>query len=142
MLYREVADFYEKVEATTKRLEITALLVDMLRNASCDEIANVVYMTHGRLFPDFYPEKIGMAEKMAIRTLSTVCRMEQSKVEAMWKQVGDAGLLGEQMLRASSPSGLGSEALTVNEVHDSLSKMALSSGPGSQEMYRMQLKKT
>ena len=133
MLYREVADFYEKVEATTKRLEITALLVDMLRNASCDEIANVVYMTHGRLFPDFYPEKIGMAEKMAIRTLSTVCRMEQSKVEAMWKQVGDTGLLGEQMLRSSSPSGLGSEALTVNEVHGSLSKMALSSGPGSQE---------
>ncbi len=134
MLYREVANFYEKVEATTKRLEITALLVDMFRNASCEEMANVVYMTHGRLFPDFYPEKIGMAEKMAIRTLSTVCRVEQARVEAMWKQIGDVGLLGEQMLTVSSPTGFGSAALTVNDVHRSLSKMASASGQGSQEM--------
>jgi DNA ligase-1 len=134
MLYREVANFYEKVEATTKRLEITSLLVEMFRNAGCDEIANVVYMTHGRLFPDFYPEKIGMAEKMAIRTISTVCRVEQPRIEAMWKEIGDIGLLGEQMLSVSASSGLGSGSLSVNEVHKSLSKMASASGQGSQEM--------
>ncbi len=132
MLYREVADFYEKVEATAKRLEITSHLADMLRKSDCSEIAFVVYLTHGRLFPDFYPDKIGMAEKMALRTLSTVCRMDQSSVESMWKESGDIGLLGEKLLLKSSSSFPGKE-LSVAEVHRSLVKITTATGQGSQE---------
>ncbi len=133
MLYREVAEFYEKVEATTKRLEITALIVDMLKRSSCDEIANVVHMTHGKLFPDFYPEKIGMAEKMALRTLATVSRTDASAVERMYKEKGDIGAVGEELLRKASLSALGGEELTVNQVHTMLSEITGASGPGSQE---------
>lgn len=133
MLYREVAEFYEKVEATTKRLEITALMVDMLKKSSCDEIANVVYMTHGRLFPDFYPEKIGMAEKMALRTLANVSRVDAAKVEQMYKEMGDMGVVGEELLRKGAETSLGGRELTVNEVHKMLSDISAATGAGSQE---------
>ncbi len=133
MLYREVADFYEKVEATTKRLEITALLVDMLKKSDCGEIANVVYMTHGRLFPDFFPEKIGMAEKMALRTLATVSRADASAVESMYREKGDIGIVGEELLARAAESRLGGAELNVNEVHRMLSDITGATGPGSQE---------
>ena len=107
MLYREVAEFYEKVEATAKRLEITALIVDMLKKSGCDEIANVVYMTHGRLFPDFFQEKIGMAEKMALRTLAAVSRADAAGVESMYKEKGDIGIVGEELMSRASVSSLG-----------------------------------
>ena len=133
MLYREVADFYEKVEATTKRLEITALLVDMLKKSDCSEIANVVYMTHGRLFPDFFPEKIGMAEKMALRTLATVSRADASAVESMYREKGDIGIVGEELLARAAESRLGGAELNVNEVHRMLSDITGATGAGSQE---------
>ncbi|MBX8631042.1 MAG: ATP-dependent DNA ligase [Thermoplasmata archaeon] len=132
MLYREVASFYEKLEATTKRLEITSLLVELLKKSSCEEISSVVYMTHGKLFPDFYPDKIGMAEKMVIRTLATVCRTDVEKVNEMWKATGDIGLLGEKLLRTSSSSFPG-KPLSVNEVHSALVGITTATGTGSQE---------
>ena len=133
MLYREVADFYEKVEATTKRLEITALLVDMLKKSDCGEIANVVYMTHGRLFPDFIPVKIGMAEKMALRTLATVSRADASAVESMYREKGDIGIVGEELLARAARTRLGGAELNVNEVHGMLSDITGATGAGSQE---------
>jgi DNA ligase-1 len=134
MLYREVTEFYEKVEGTSKRLEITAYLVDLLKKAGCEEVANVVYMTHGKLFPDFYPEKIGMAEKMAIRTLSSVSGMDIKEVEALYKKKGDIGLLAEELMSQSRHSRLSTRELQVNEVHDELAKISEASGPGSQDL--------
>ncbi len=133
MLYRDVAEFYEKVEATTKRLEITALIVDMLGRADCSEIANVVHMTHGKLFPDFHPEKIGMAEKMALRTLAAVSRTGLEKVEELYRERGDIGIVGEEMLGRASGSSLGGAELTVNSVHATLTQITAESGQGSQE---------
>jgi len=133
LLYREVVEFYERVEATTKRLEITALLVDMLRHSSCDEVANVVYMTHGKLFADFYPEKIGMAEKMALRTLASVSRADSARVEKLYREKGDIGLVGEELIRTSMKSRLAERKLTVNEVHDKLLKITTVAGEGSQD---------
>ena len=133
MLYREVADFYEKVEATTKRLEITALIVDMLKHSSCEEITCVVYMTHGKLFPDFYPEKIGMAEKMALRTLATVSRSDAATVEKMYKEKGDIGIVGQDLLQRAEGGGFGARELSVREVHRELSEITGATGAGSQE---------
>ena len=36
--YAEIADAYENIEATTKRLEMTALLVELLKNTPRDVI--------------------------------------------------------------------------------------------------------
>ncbi|MEM3851535.1 MAG: ATP-dependent DNA ligase [Methanomassiliicoccales archaeon] len=132
MLYRELTDLYERIESTTKRLEITAMLVDLLKKAACDEIANLVYMTHGKLHPDFYPEKIGMAEKMALRTLAGVTGKQISEVEAVYKELGDIGMAGEKLL-SSSAERHERRKLHINEVHDELVRISEASGEGSQE---------
>ena len=69
MDYSVIADAYEKIEATTKRLEMTDLLVNLLKKTPKEVIAKVVYLTQGKLYPDFMGIEIGVAEKLAIKAL-------------------------------------------------------------------------
>ena len=70
MDYAVIAEAYEKIEATTKRLEMTDLLVDLLKKTPKDVIAKVVYLTQGKLYPDFMGVEMGVAEKLAIKALA------------------------------------------------------------------------
>src|SRR5664279_2839306 len=65
MDYAVIADSYEKIEATTKRLEMTDLLVELLKKTPKDIISRVVYLTQGKLYPDFMGIEMGVAEKLA-----------------------------------------------------------------------------
>ena len=59
MDYAIIADSYEKIEATTKRLEMTDLLVELLKKTPKDIISRVVYLTQGKLYPDFMGVEMG-----------------------------------------------------------------------------------
>ena len=69
MDYAIIADAYEKIEATAKRLEMTDLLVELLLKTPTDIISQVVYLTQGNLYPDFLGVEMGVAEKLAIKAL-------------------------------------------------------------------------
>jgi len=60
--YAVIADAYEKIEATTKRLEMTDLLVELLKKTPKDVIDKVVYLTQGKLYPDFVGLEIGVGK--------------------------------------------------------------------------------
>ena len=64
MKYAVIADSYEKIEATTKRLEMIDLLVNLLKNTPKEVIGKVVYLTQGKIYPDFVNLEIGVAEKL------------------------------------------------------------------------------
>ena len=70
MQYAVIAEAYEKIEATTKRLEMTDLLVTLLKNTPKEVIDKVVYLTQGRIYPDFVSVEIGVAERLAIKALA------------------------------------------------------------------------
>jgi DNA ligase-1 len=65
MDYAEIVGSYEKIEATTKRLEMTSHLVELLKKTPKEVIARVVYLTQGKLYPDFVGIEMGVAEKLA-----------------------------------------------------------------------------
>ena len=79
--YAVIAEAYEKIEATTKRLEMTDLLVSLLKNTPKEIINKVVYLTQGKIYPDFVGLEIGVAEKLAIRALARASGMKESKIE-------------------------------------------------------------
>jgi DNA ligase-1 len=89
--YAVIADAYEKIEATTKRLEMTDLLVDLLKNTPKDIIAKVVYLTQGKIYPDFVGLEIGVAEKLAIKALARATGQRESEIEADLQKSGDIG---------------------------------------------------
>lgn len=133
MLYSELVEVYESIGKTTKRLEITRLLVDTLKSTPSDVIEKVVNLTQGKLYPDYLGIEVGIAEKLAIKSLSVVATTTEQKVTAEYKARGDLGTAAEVILDKNTQSALREKQLTVEEVYTRLDQIAKSSGSGSVE---------
>ncbi|MDR0460055.1 MAG: ATP-dependent DNA ligase [Nitrososphaerota archaeon] len=131
MDYAIIADAYGKIEATTKRLEMTDILVDLLKNTSKDVVAKIIYLTQGKLYPDFMGIEIGIAEKLAIKALIRASGRKESEILADLQKTGDLGLATEIQLAKKKQSTFFSKVLTVEHVYESLDKMAKTTGSGA-----------
>lgn len=132
--YLVLAEAYEKIEATTKRLEMTALLVDLFRKTPPGMMRKLVYLTQGRLYPDFMSIELGVADKLAIRAIAFVTGASEDDVTRRWMKEGDLGLVAEELVAVKKQTTLFSEPLTVERVYSSLQGIAGASGPGAQEL--------
>ena len=131
MKYAEIADAYEKIEATTKRLEMTDLLVNLLKKTPKDIIDKVVYLTQGKIYPDFVGIEIGVAEKLAIKALARASGINESEIEKNLQKTGDIGETAQQLILNKKQVTFFHQPLTVQRVYETLDKMAKASGPGS-----------
>lgn len=133
MKYSEIADAYEKIEATTKRLEMTSLLVDLLKKTPKDVIDKVVYLTQGKLYPNFVNIQIGVAEKSAIKALIRASGRTETEIKTDLRKTGDIGETAQNLLSKRKQSTFGQKTLTVQRVYETLDKMAKTSGSGTVE---------
>ncbi|MEM3673631.1 MAG: ATP-dependent DNA ligase [Candidatus Bathyarchaeia archaeon] len=131
MKYSEIADAYEKIEATTKRLEMTDLLVDLLKRTPKDVIDKVVYLTQGKIYPDFVGIEIGVAERLAIKALARASGRRESEIEEDLQKSGDIGATAQKMTAAKKQLTFFQQPLTVQRVYETLDKMAKASGSGA-----------
>jgi len=130
--YAVIADAYEKIEATTKRLEMTDLLVDLLKNTPKDIIAKVVYLTQGKIYPDFVGLEIGVAEKLAIKALAQASGREDIELLQLLSTIGDIGEVAEEVMKKKKQVTLGvQKTLKVLQVYGTLDKMAKKTGSGA-----------
>lgn len=130
MRYSLVAETYERIEGTTKRLEMTDILVDLIRQTPSSLIDKLAYLTQGKLYPDFMGVEIGMAEKMAIASIAEAAGVDKGVVVKSWKTTGDLGTTAEELLgEKAAPS----EPLSVERVYGTLERIASTAGEGSVE---------
>lgn len=129
--YSVIAEAYEKIEATTKRLEMTDLLVALLKNTPGEVMDKVSYLTQGRLYPDFVGTEIGVAEKLAVKALARATGSSESRIEEDMKKSGDIGETGRNFMANKKQVTFFQQALTVEKVYETLDKMARSSGTGA-----------
>ncbi len=131
MDYAVIADSYEKIEATTKRLEMTDYLVELLKKTPKEVIARVVYLTQGKLYPDFVGIEMGVAEKLAIKALIRASGGSESVIQKELQKSGDIGETAEKQLSQRKQSTFFSKKLTVERVYETLDKLAKTSGSGA-----------
>ena len=131
MLYSDIAEVYEKIEATTKRLEMTDLLVGLLRKTPKELIDKVVYLTQGKIYPDFVKLEIGVAERLAIKALAHASGWSESEIEEDLKKTGDIGETAQNFTSKKKQVTFFRKPLTVQRVYETFDKMARASGPGA-----------
>ena len=131
MRYIVIADAYQKIEATTKRLEMTEFLVDLLKNAPKEILDKVVYLTQGKIHPDFVGLEIGVAEKLAIKALARVSGVKEGEIEKNLKKTGDIGQAAQKFVADKRQVTFFQQPLTVQRVYGTLDKMARASGSGA-----------
>jgi len=132
MKFSVLAEAFEKIEATTKRLEMMEYLVELFKATPPDLIDKVVYLTQGKLYPDYLgmPE-LGVADKLAMRAISTVSGRSVSEVEDAYKRLGDLGKAAEELLKKKAQMTFFTQPLTVERVYATLDRIAKATGPGS-----------
>ncbi|MBR4225884.1 MAG: ATP-dependent DNA ligase [Candidatus Methanomethylophilaceae archaeon] len=139
MLYSELADTFDRLESTGGRLEMTAIMAEFFRRIDRRELRSIVYLSQGRLHPDFYPQELGMADRLVLKTIAITVGMQESKVEELWIKTGDPGEVAEKLIGKKKQMTLFSEDLTLDRVVKGLTAIESAEGKDSQDRKMKQL---
>jgi DNA ligase-1 len=134
MLYSVIAEIYREIEKTSKRLEIIDLLVNLFKKTRKNIIDKIVYLTQGKLYPDYMGIEIGIADKLAIKAISMSAGKDLKEVREIHQKIGDVGSAAETILKNRIQATLFSEPLTVLKVYETLNKVTKISGKGSLDL--------
>ena len=134
MEFSIISEMFEMMEKTTKRIELTNILVELLKKTPKKIIPNVVYLLQGIIRPNFEGVELGIAEKLAIRAISKSAGLPIKKIEDDYRECGDLGLTASNMLKIKTQTTFTAEKITVERVYETLFKIAKLEGKGSQDL--------
>lgn len=130
MTFSELANYFEKLEATSSRLALIEILSDLFKKAHKDEIDTIVYLSQGRIAPFFEPLEIGMADKNVASALAMAYGSTKEDVLKKYSKAGDMGSVAQQL---NQKSKIKNEKLSVQHVFRVLETIAKTGGEGSVE---------
>jgi DNA ligase 1 len=134
MKFSIISDAFQKMEKTRKRLELTDILVELIKEIPVDIISKAVYLIQGKLRPNFEGVELGIAEKLVMKAMSKSSGIPLKKIEEDYNRGGDLGQTAENVLQQKIQTTFTSETITLEKVYETLLKIANLEGKGSQEM--------
>ncbi|MDD5012269.1 MAG: ATP-dependent DNA ligase [Candidatus Nanoarchaeia archaeon] len=130
MRYLKLAELYESVSSTTKRLEKIEILSDFLKHLDASD-REVLYLLLGNIYPDYDERKIGISSQLAIKAISKATGTNKEKVVKEWKSLGDLGKVAEKLTKTKKQHTLESHILTTAKVLENLRKLPALEGKGT-----------
>ncbi len=127
MKFSELANYFDKLEKTASRNEITQILAEVFKKTKPEEIDKVVYLFLGQLAPSYQGIVFNIAERMMLRVLSEAYGKEVKEVRSLYRRKGDLGNVAQELAKGKG------RGLTVSHVYDELVEIAKDEGLGSQE---------
>jgi DNA ligase-1 len=128
--YEIVAEAYRDLESASARLALIERLASLFRQTPDELLPRVTLLCEGKIAPDFAGVEIGLAEKLAARSVAMAAGATAEEALASARKVGDLGLAAETMLAAKTPSR--EPSLEVGRVFDAFHEIAVLEGAGSQ----------
>ena len=128
MKFKKLADYFSRLEKTQSRLEMTAILAGLFKEAEPEELKLICYLSQGRLAPQYVGAEFNLASKMMIRVLARAYQQDEAKIRQKYRQLGD---LGDTTAFFDQKEKAG--PLSIKQVYDRLSLIARESGTGSVE---------
>ncbi|WP_297454020.1 ATP-dependent DNA ligase [Persephonella sp.] len=129
MEYLRLAKFYDFLEKTTSRIEMTNALVELFKETPKNLIDKVVYLSIGKVAPEYTGLDYNFSEKSAIKALSQVLGISEHDIQHKIIETGDLGDAGKILYEEKGIKP--QKKLTVEEVYDTLKKIAETTGYGS-----------
>ncbi|MDR2698361.1 MAG: ATP-dependent DNA ligase [Candidatus Methanoplasma sp.] len=133
MLYSEIADVFDRLERTSGRLEMTSIFSEFFKTLDPDTLRKVVYLSQGKLHPDFCGAELGMADRLVLRSVAFISGMPESRIDELWKKEGDPGTIAETLFKKRKQAALFSEPLTLDKVLRNLTLIENAEGRDSQD---------
>ena len=130
MRYKKLAELYDELSKTPKRLEKTKILSKFLDEISAED-RDVIYLLLGRIYPEYDERRIGISNQIAIKAISKATGAEKEKIVKEWKSIGDLGKTAEKFTQGKKQSTLQSHVLTTEKVLENLRKLPVLEGKGT-----------
>ena len=134
MKFSDFSIYMQRLEDTSKRLEMTDILTELIKELSVEETDKAIYLASGYVEAPFEEIKFNIAEKMMLKVIEQTFSTTQKvitteEIQDLYRKTGDLGNvifeLKKQDKKYNDP--------TVTEVHSKLLEIALIEGTGSQE---------
>ncbi len=133
MRYSTLADTYEELEGTTKKLEKADIIAKCLKKTPTDLLPSVVLLLSGRVFPAWSAQETGVAHQLMMKAVSMATGASSAEVVKQYKKLGDLGLTVEHFIAGKKQRTLHREELTIKKVFKNVQEIAKQTGSGSQE---------
>ena len=127
MLFSELAHYFQRLEETPSRNEMTGILSELFREANVDEIGNICYLLLGRVAPLYEAIEFGIADKFMIRAIAEANDVSVDSVTAEFKRTGDLGTTAEHLHTGTN------KKLNVLAVYKLFYEITQMGGAGSQD---------
>ena len=130
MKYEKLAQLYEDLSSTTKRLEKTKILSKFLKHLDIKD-KDVLYLLLGDIYPEYDERKMGISNQLAIKAISKATGIEVKNVTKEWKEVGDLGKVAEILTAKKKQSTLHSHIPTTEKILENFRRLPELVGKGT-----------
>lgn len=133
MDFQLLVDVYEQIEQTASGNQMREILAEFFKTVPKEDLPRVCYLTLGTISSEYESVVLGMADKSVLKAIAAASGSDQSKVQKIMQETGDAGLTAEKVLQKKPQTLVPVGKLTVQELFEKLHKIAITEGTGSQE---------
>ncbi|MBT7297368.1 ATP-dependent DNA ligase [archaeon] len=129
MKYSILTKTYQELEATTKRLEKTEIISELLKKTK--DLEKVIYLLQGKVFPKWDERKTGISSRLVLKAINSATGVSTNNLEKEWVKKGDLGIVVEEQIKKSKQTSLFKTKLTMDKVFDNIQKLAELEGKGT-----------
>jgi len=133
-LFKSLCGLLEKVEATTKRLEIIDLTANYLTTLGSEEIEPATNMMVGRAFPKYSQKTLDVSWSSLKRVLERISQFDWNQFRQAMASTGDIGSATKLILeqaKSKKQTQLAEKSLTITEARQVFTAITQTSGPRS-----------
>ena len=130
MKYQKLAELYDELSSTTKRLKKIEILSSFLKELS-ESDKDILYLLLGRIYPEYDQREIGISNQFAIKAIAKASGILPERVVKEWKSIGDLGKVAELLIKNRKQHTLESHILTTEKVIENLRKLPELEGKGT-----------
>ena len=130
MKYTELVEIYEKLEATTKKLEKRDILAEFYKKCGKD-LYKATLLSMGVVVTG--DQDLGVAKEMLKKIILKAYGVDDKDFVKKFKDLGDLGLTAEYFAKNRKQKSFIRKDLTLDHVFDNIHKLTEVIGQGSQE---------
>lgn len=123
--FHQLTTYFADLDATRSRISMMELLADLFTKTRPDEMDKVIYLLQGRVAPLYAPIEFGVGEQLTAEVVAEGTGAALEDVHRRFDEIGDYGSVAEERIEREQG------ALTVVQVFERLTEIALTEGEGS-----------
>lgn len=128
MKFNTFAKYLQRLEETTKRLEMTDILTELISELDSKETDKAMYLASGYLRPLFDSVKFNIADKLMLKILENTFPEKRQKLDSLYASAGDLGDVVYELKKSRANGNM-----SISEAYDKLTDIAIVEGGGSQD---------